>query len=59
MLQDHELMSESKDLCLRSAASWNTVSRRKEQIQHGWEGYRSRLHKCNDFNVYGLFGRDK
>jgi hypothetical protein len=23
-----------------------------------WEGYRSRLCKCNDFNVYGLFGRD-
>ncbi len=24
-----------------------------------WEGYRSRLCKCNDFNVYGLFGRDR
>jgi hypothetical protein len=24
-----------------------------------WEGYWSRLYKCNDFNVYGLFGRDK
>jgi hypothetical protein len=24
-----------------------------------WEGYRWRLCKCNDFNVYGLFGRDK
>src|SRR5258708_40213077 len=23
-----------------------------------WEGYWSRLCKCNDFNVYGLFGRD-
>jgi len=23
-----------------------------------WEGYRSRRCKCNDFNVYGLFGRD-
>jgi hypothetical protein len=23
-----------------------------------WEGYPSRLCKCNDFNVYGLFGRD-
>jgi integrase len=23
------------------------------------KGYRSRLHKCNDFNVYGLFGRDR
>jgi Cu-Zn family superoxide dismutase len=23
-----------------------------------WKGYRSRLHKYNDFNVYGLFGRD-
>jgi hypothetical protein len=24
-----------------------------------WEGYRSRLCKCNDFNVYGLFGRSR
>ena len=24
-----------------------------------WKGYRSRLCKYNDFNVYGLFGRDK
>jgi hypothetical protein len=24
-----------------------------------WEGYRSRLCKYNDFNVYGLFGRDR
>src|SRR5258708_20408191 len=23
-----------------------------------WKGYRSRLCKCNDFNVYGVFGRD-
>jgi hypothetical protein len=23
-----------------------------------WEGYRSRVCKCNDFNVYGIFGRD-
>jgi hypothetical protein len=23
-----------------------------------WKGYRSRLHKCNDFNAYGLFSRD-
>src|SRR5260370_25550391 len=23
-----------------------------------WEGYWSRLCKCKDFNVYGLFGRD-
>jgi hypothetical protein len=23
-----------------------------------WEGYRSRLCKCIDFNCYGLFGRD-
>jgi hypothetical protein len=23
-----------------------------------WKGYRSRLDKYNDFNVYGLFGRD-
>jgi integrase len=23
-----------------------------------WEGYRSRLCKCNDFNVHGLFSRD-
>ena len=22
------------------------------------EGYRSRLYKCNDFNVYGVFSRD-
>jgi hypothetical protein len=24
-----------------------------------WEGYRSRLCKCNNFNENGLFGRDK
>src|SRR5260370_29111663 len=24
-----------------------------------WEGYRSRLCNCNDFNVYGLLGRDR
>ncbi len=24
-----------------------------------WEGNRSRLCKCNDFNVYGLFGRHR
>jgi hypothetical protein len=24
-----------------------------------WKGYRSRLHKYNHFNVYGLFGRDR
>ena len=23
------------------------------------KGYTSRLFKCNDFNVYGVFGRDK
>jgi hypothetical protein len=24
-----------------------------------WEGYPSRLCKCNNFNVNGLFGRDR
>jgi hypothetical protein len=24
-----------------------------------WEGYWSRYGKYNDFNVYGLFGRDR
>jgi hypothetical protein len=24
-----------------------------------WKGYRSRLHKCNDFNAYRLFSRER
>jgi hypothetical protein len=30
----------------------------KSKVNMVWEGYRSRLHKCNDFNAHELFNRD-
>jgi hypothetical protein len=32
--------------------------REKSKVSMVWKAYRSRLHKCNDFNAYGLFSRD-
>jgi len=50
-LQDQELMAKSKNLCLQNSAVPETSSQR-ERVSVAWEGYRSRLCKCNDFNVY-------
>jgi hypothetical protein len=58
-LQDQKLMPECKNLCLQNSASSETISQREEYGQHGLEGYRSRLCKCNNFNGNGLFGRDR
>src|SRR5713101_3090383 len=42
----------------RTARAWKQSRSEKSRVSMAWEGYRSRLCKCNDFNVYGLFGRD-
>src|SRR5713226_2217756 len=42
----------------RTARARKQSRREKSRVSKAWEGYRSRLCKCNDFNVYGLFGRD-
>jgi hypothetical protein len=56
-LQDEKLMPECKNLCLQARA--RKQSRREKSTGNMvWEGYRSRLCKCNNFNENGLFGRD-
>lgn len=58
-LQDQELVPESKNLCLQNGVSSETISQRGKWVSMAWEGCTSRLCKCKDFNVYGLFGRDR
>jgi hypothetical protein len=36
----------------------NNLAREKSTVSMVWEGYRSRLCKCNNFNENGLFGTD-
>src|ERR1700730_584263 len=42
----------------RTARDRKQSRREKSKVNMVWKGYRSRLHKCNDFNAYGLFSRD-
>ena len=58
-LQDQKLMPECKNLCLQNSASSEQSRREKSTVSMVWEGYRSRLCKCNNFNENGLFGRDR
>jgi hypothetical protein len=58
-MQEQDLVAKSKNLCLQNSAGSETISEGEEYGQHGLEGYWMRLCKCNDFNVYGFFGRDR
>src|SRR5882724_8248337 len=42
----------------RTARARKQSRREKSMVSMVWEGYRSRLCKCNNFNENGLFGRD-
>jgi hypothetical protein len=42
----------------RTARARKQSRREKSTVSMVWEGYRSRLCKCNNFNRNGLFGRD-
>jgi hypothetical protein len=59
-LQDQQLMPESKDLsACRTARARKQSRREKSTVRMVWEGYRSRLCKCNNFDENGVFGRDR
>src|SRR5713226_8944236 len=50
-------VGEQESLLAERRGLGNNLAERR--VDMAWKGYRSRLCKCNDFNVYGLFGRDK
>jgi hypothetical protein len=51
-------MTDGENFCLKNGAGSQAISQGEKQSEHVLEtGYRSRLHKCNDFNANGLFSR--